>query len=519
MERIGHAQPRPLNLSAKAAFVALLAWFIALVLIPLGAVFARVGNSEGLASWMNPVVLAIARLTVEQAFLSTLFSALIGLPLGLWMAKLRSRVGFSLLAVPYGVPTIVAGAAWILWLGRSGILARLGWPLDWAYSLKAVILAHVFFNAPWIALLVAQARLTVSASQLEAARTLGAGRFESFLTVGWSAVRSAWIGGIAQAFSLCTMSFALVLVLGGGPPVQTLEVALYGSIRGGSLDLTAASGFAAWEVMITLAPWVIWMFFRKEGGALRRESRIFSSREFPQRWSLGGILGGSVAFFFILPYLALGTQGFVFKESIAPSLWLSIFIAVASASLSLGLAICALVAMHFMPRLKSAVEILLLAPSGISILVLGLGFFLAYRSWIDPFSGSLSAMILLQATLFAPVAFRVLAPRLAETRFTLLEAARTLGARAPRAFQDVEWPRWRAPMASAFALVAGASLGEVAAVSLFYSEKWVPLPLLISRFIGQYRFEEARSLAFLLFVLSGLLIFGISFWGNRIESA
>jgi ABC-type Fe3+ transport system permease subunit len=70
----------------------------------------------------------------------------------------------------------------------------------------------------------------------------------------------------------------------------------------------------------------------------------------------------------------------------------------------------------------------------------------------------------------------------------------------------IEWPRWRGPIFSAFAGVAGASLGELGAVSFFYSEKLVPLPLLVSRWMRQYRFEEAQGIAALLFLLSVLLI-------------
>jgi ABC-type Fe3+ transport system permease subunit len=67
---------------------------------------------------------------------------------------------------------------------------------------------------------------------------------------------------------------------------------------------------------------------------------------------------------------------------------------------------------------------------------------------------------------------------------------------------------------SALALVAGASLGEVAAVSLFATGGLTPLPLLISRFMSQYRFDEAQAVSAVLFMLSAALM-AFVFLGSR----
>jgi ABC-type Fe3+ transport system permease subunit len=55
-------------------------------------------------------------------------------------------------------------------------------------------------------------------------------------------------------------------------------------------------------------------------------------------------------------------------------------------------------------------------------------------------------------------------------------------------------------------IVAGAALGEVAVVSLFYSENRVPVALLVSRWMGQYRFDGALSLSLFLTVVSVALM-------------
>lgn len=514
------------------------------VVVPVGAVLARAASAHLLspAAFLDPTVLAIAEVTLGQALLSAGLSALLGLPLGLWIASPGRRTGAAdgwarfLLALPFGVPTIVAGMTWVALLGRSGLLAHLpGWSPGWAYGFKAVVLAHVVLNVPWIALQVSEAGLYLPRAQLEAAETLGAGWGRRFLAVSWPQVRWAFLSGCAQTWAFCAMSFALVLVLGGGPPVQTLETALYSRVRYGTLDLPGAVLCACWEMLITLLPWALVVFFQSR--------RLASgSGEQPAQWApetdvgtprgkgvLTGGLRPAVAALFFVPYLiVLGRLSALPVAEIGHALEVSLVLAGWSALGAVLTAIAALIAIGALERPRSpgfaggaggdrrgrswlapAASVLLSLPSGISILVLGLGFWLAYGHWIDPFAGSLWAMVALQATLFFPVAFRYLWPVAHQAQMSLLEAAATLGATPYQAFSEVEWPRWRGPILGALALVAGASLGELAAVSFFYNEKLVPLPLLISRWMSQYRFSEAEALAALLLLLSAGVMAGV----------
>ncbi|MGK5084747.1 ABC transporter permease subunit [Bdellovibrionota bacterium FG-1] len=494
--------------------------------IPLAAVFLQ---TRGLGqALLDPDVIHVAGVTLKQAFLSTVFSAAIGLPLGLAAARAggRRRAAWldSVLLLPSGVPTVVAATAWVTWLGRSGFLGR----LDLAYSLSAVILAHVFFNAPWIAILVAQARRSVSPLQMEAAQTLGARGWQVFWWVEWPVLFSGFAAACAQVFALCTMSFALVLILGGGPPVETLETALYAKIRYGSVDLSGAVACAIWQVALSLPPWlgVLWLEAKrgaKRGGLVQVTHTTSGASGSRVRFSWGGGFAFVMALILILPYgavfLPTGThEGFQWLREIPVPLWVSLKIAAFVGGGTLVCGALATVAMSVIAErsrwLRLALGALLALPSGISILVLGLGTWMVYSRWIDPFEGSLAAIILLQVTLFFPLVLRMFWPVAQATQRAQLEAACSLGASPWRAFAVVEWPRWRAPVASAAALVSAASLGEVAAVSLFYSENLIPLPLLVSRWMGQYRFEEARGVSAILLIMSVIVTVTVSLTGR-----
>jgi thiamine transport system permease protein len=486
-----------------------LVFFLFCVAVPLAAVFARLRAAPTL---FDTEILRVARLTAGQAALSAALAASIGLPLGLWVGRRAGRARLwaeGALALPFGVPAVCAGLAWVILLGRSGVL---GGRLDWLYSFKAVILAHVVFNAPWIALLVSQARAGVPEAEREAARSLGAGPFLVFRSVTWPRVRDSFLSGSAQAFVFCAMSFVLILELGGGPPVQTLETALFSRLRFGVVDLSGAAVCAFWQLLITLLPWffVVYIERKRVSGGGRRNLPAEGN------WGPLKILAASA---FFLPYLLIfrGVQRTGFSPEILPALKISLLLALGT---SLGTVLTALAATATAatsgPRWRRALSFVFGVPSGISALVIGLGFWLAYSRVIDPFEGSALAMVAIQVTLFFSIAYRIFWPVAEHPETALLEAASSLGATPARAFLAVEWPRWRKPILSAFAMVAGASLGEVAAVSLFYSEKLIPLPLLLSRWTTQYRFDDAQALAAFLLVLTA----GVTalVWGRFAEN-
>lgn len=507
----------PAWLGWSASFATAAFWSLA-VAVPLVAVISRVGH----AGFTNADVIDVAWATARQALISTLISAVVGLPLGLAAARASKRVARwldTVLLLPQGVPTVVAATAWVAWLGRAGWLAR----LELGYSLKAVILAHVFFNAPWVALLVAQARRAIPQAQVDAAATLGARAGARFRHVVWPELCWALGAASVQVLAVCSMSFALVLILGGGPPVETLETALYSRLRGGALDLGGAAACAAWEILLTLTPWGLLLLLRARHGSRRATATVAQA----SRGSRFVGVAFAVAALFFIPYLAVFFDGGVaawrsaeFWGDVLGPLRLSLEIAGFTAFGAVLAAGLATIATAFAStQFQVLVGIALALPSGISVLVLGLGGWLAYSRWIDPFEGSLTAIVGLQITVFFPTVFRMLWPVAQAGQKRAMEAAWTLGASPWRAFWHVDWPRWRGPVFSALALVAGLALGEVAAVSLFYSEKLIPLPLLVSRWMAQYRFEEARAVSALLLAGSVALMAGVSLAGRTPESS
>jgi ABC-type Fe3+ transport system permease subunit len=356
-----------------------------------------------------------------------------------------------------------------------------------------------------VALAVAQSAASIPRAWDEAARSLGAGRWSRLATVWWPVVGPVWLASVSQVFILCSMSFVIVMVLGGGPPVETLETAIYSAVRMGTLDLPLAARLAAWQLALSLLPWLaVRALFRPVN--LKSQKQVGSSRGTPV-WAWLLALG------WLLPYFCF------FKDwhpsrmgeswdwgSLRTPIFFSVGVSVATAWFAVGWGILSVVALGRRVR-PGFFEALLLLPSGVGTLTLSMGFWLAYSSWVDPFAGSVVALVLIQGVVFFPFALRTLLPVAQAHPRGLWELARSQGASPAQAFWAVEWPRWRQPVWSTIAMIASASRGEVAAVSFFSSEHLVTLPLLASRWMATYRFDQAYGVSALLLLLAVLVAF------------
>ena len=507
-----------------AAALLVLSFLGVAVLVPLGAILlfgSGSGFGGGGVPLFDPEILAAAKITFNQAFVSAALSLGLGTAVGWFCFNLAGRrraslkTARTLLALPFGVPSIVAASAWVLIFGKSGLNSGI------LYSLNAVIVAHVVFNIPWVALWVINGLEDVSQSQREAARTLGAGRFQELVYLLLPELMPTLLSAFSQVFAICAMSFALVMILGGGPPVETLETTLYSKIRNGGLDLSSAVACALWQILMTFVPWLLLQKFTPKWQSRRKSGPAFlqnSSRSGQGGWSSWMTwFAAAVALIFLLPYLTLFHFGAVVRlfgllhdvesrpevlSGILCSLKLSVWTAIVSLAVSVAGA-----RLEFKFRKKNASHVLpflFILPAGVSTMVLGLGMFIAYqgRGILDPFSDSILPVIVLQAIFFIALAYRVFRPITMRFRQAEFEAAQTLGANRVQSFLAVEWPRWRGPLLGVFALVFGGALGEVGAVSLFYNEGRVPLSLLIFRWMAQYRFEDAQAISLFLMVVA-----------------
>lgn len=185
--------------------------------------FGRIGDVLA-----RPDILDVLWFTTWQALASTALTLLIALPGAYAFARFDfpgKQLLRAVVTVPFVLPTVVVGTAFLALLGRGGLLDEL-WGVRLDTTVWAILLAHVFFNYAVVVRTVGGLWSQLDPRQEEAARVLGAGRFAAFRRVTLPALGPAVAAAALMVFLFTFTSFGVVQIL-GGPAYSTLEVEIY----------------------------------------------------------------------------------------------------------------------------------------------------------------------------------------------------------------------------------------------------------------------------------------------------
>ena len=94
-----------------------------------------------------------------------------------------------------------------------------------------------------------------------------------FKTIEWPAIKRVLPTSITLVFILCFMSFAPIIIFGGGPNFSTLEVSIYQAILF-EYDFTKAINLSFIQILICLIFLLIFLFQNKISFFLLSENRI-----------------------------------------------------------------------------------------------------------------------------------------------------------------------------------------------------------------------------------------------------
>ncbi|HXP98330.1 MAG TPA: iron ABC transporter permease [Telmatospirillum sp.] len=171
--------------------------------------------------------------TVAVASVVGLLTTLLGL--GFALLALRTRVRLKpliglLSVLPIITPPFVIGLALILLFGRSGVVTVWGADLlhlprsRWIYGMSGIVVAQVLAFTPIAFLVMIGVLQGVSPSLEEAAQTLRASRWRTFLTVTWPLIRPGLANAFLIAFIESMADFANPLMIGGNFSVLSTDI-------------------------------------------------------------------------------------------------------------------------------------------------------------------------------------------------------------------------------------------------------------------------------------------------------
>lgn len=448
-------------------------------------------------------------ITTLQATLSTVLSIVVGIGLAWSLNRLRfpgRGLVVALFAAAIVTPGLVVAFGLLDVWGRSGWFGALNIPV---FGLGGVVAAHLILDATFAARILLNRLDAIPGLRLKTGQSLALSPWTRFGVLDWPAMRGTIPGLAAIIFLLAFTSFPIVLLLGGGPAVQTLELAIYSAVRL-DFDLTAAVHLAL--IQIALCAVIILV-----SSAL---APISSSLDVPPepRWRDGGaasvvqwVVFAICGLGFALPLLSVlvdGVQGLpavlqqpAFWQALSTSLW----IALAAGILSFGLALLVAAARAATSRrwLRVALGVPAYAYLAVPAVTLSLGAFIFVRDLgLSPEAAAPFVLVIANALLTLPFAVATLGPPLDTTVVTRGKLIRALSLDGTRQFFMVEWPLIARDAGLILALGFCFSLGDLGVISLFGTQNFTTLPLLMVRALGAYRGHEAAAIAAVMLVVT-----------------
>jgi len=512
LPRSGSIPNRPLRLVTGAALAASIAALVGLVLVSI--LRAATG-----AAASNVDIWHLVGMTATQAALSTILSLLVGIALAWALNRLRfpgrdlivglfaSAIVTPGLIVAFGLLAVWGRAGWV----NEASLALTGHSLELpVFGLGGIVAAHVILDASFAARILLARLDAIPEARLKMGQSLGLPAFQRFAVIDWPMLGPTLPGLGAIIFLLAFTSFPIVLLLGGGPANQTLEVAIYAAVRL-DFDLAGAVQLALVQIGICSAIIVTTAAFAPISAATGRSQ--------PPRWrDTGGVralqwvilAAGTIGF--ALPLLAILFDGIgsgIVELAQRPSFWRAVgtSLAIGAGSAALTLALALAIGMARAATASRAARTAIGAPAyaylAVPAVVLSLGAFLLVRDMgILPALAAPAVVLIANALLSLPFALATLAPPLEAIATSRGKLIRSLGLGGWSQFRDVEWPLIGRDAGVVVALSFCFSLGDLGVIALFGTEDFTTLPLAMYRALGAYRSNDAATIAALMLLIT-----------------
>jgi spermidine/putrescine transport system permease protein len=194
-------------------------------------------------AWENTALLEAFTNSLVIAVIATVISTVIGamVALLLWRFRFPGKAAYEgFMALPIVIPEICMGVSLLVFF------ARLGWweavvALPWPLNLSNIIIAHVAFCFPFVAVVV-RARMAGFNRELEeASKDLGASEWQTFWNVIYPFMQPGAVAGALLAFTLSLDDFVITFFT-SGPETVTFPVKVYSLVRRGvSPEINAVS--------------------------------------------------------------------------------------------------------------------------------------------------------------------------------------------------------------------------------------------------------------------------------------
>ena len=198
-------------------------------------------------------------LSVELAALTTLLLLVFATPVAWWLAHSRARLKplvQAVVAMPLVLPPTVLGFYLLILLGPYGAIGSWWVTLTGetlTFSFTGLVIASFIYSLPFAVQPLQAAFAQAGTRELEAARTLGAGPVDAFVSVAVPLAAPGFLAAAVLSFAHTLGEFGVVLMVGGNIPGETrvVSIAIYDHVE--ALDYRAAHELAAILLLFAFA--------------------------------------------------------------------------------------------------------------------------------------------------------------------------------------------------------------------------------------------------------------------------
>ena len=213
-------------------------FFGLIILLPFIGIFSKVNYDLNLFFdfFQNSYTHRLIYFSVYQAFVSAILSCFLAIPFALALNRHKDlkiiKFIISLCGFCFVIPTILIVYAVIKLYGNNGfynlyfnLYEHLS--IETIFGIKAILIAHTLLNTPFATRLFIQSLNSIPSKYYEISGSLNIKFLGNLVRLEWPYIKQNFFSVFSIIFSLCFLSFAIVMALGGGPMYSTIEVAIY----------------------------------------------------------------------------------------------------------------------------------------------------------------------------------------------------------------------------------------------------------------------------------------------------
>ena len=471
-----------------------------------------------------PATRNVVWFTTWQAAISTVLVIFFAFPIAAIIANFDffgRRALISLISVPFILPTVVVGVAFLEFL-----------PMTIHRSALAIIIAHTYFNFGLVVRIISTRWQQINRHLDDVASTLGASRTRLFLTVTLPLLKRSLQSAGLLVFLMCFTSYGVVRIL-GGPARSTIETEIY--FR--AMQLGDVSGALVLSILQLIVVGFLILFITQFSTAKSTElgQMVYSRIRKPQTSHekfLIALVAFTSALAVIVPLIGVMRRSIMVGQDVNFSIWQSIFTEAeilkslttsvkyaaftVVVSTTIGLfGTCAII--YGSTRYKF-LNLLTALPVVVSAVTLGLGLIITFDVNPIDWRGAWLMMPIAHCLVAIPIVMRIISPTIQDLPNGLRDASQTLGATTWQMWRSIDLQIIKPALVTAAAIACAASLGEFGASSFLVRRNNETLPLIISRLLGrpgEIIQAQAYAIATLLIVACVAIIGLVDYLGTE----